>query len=98
MVSKGSVDREVIGNNSDGIPATNENTLCVQTLERCLTEKIDREKGNFVDTVEDRIQNMILTTIDNFNTPRIKLAVRSMGASSERDAASTRQGQNLGKK
>ena len=49
---------------------------------------IDREMGNIVGIVEDRIQNAIMAVIDNTNTPRIKLAVMSVNASSGRDAAS----------
>ena len=66
----------------------NENALNVKSLERCFNEKIDREMGNIVDTVEDRIQNAILTAIDNTVTPKIELAIRSINASSGRDVAS----------
>ena len=44
------------------------------------------EISNIVDTVEDRIQNAILTAIDNIVTPKIELAIRSINASSGRDA------------
>ena len=44
--------------------------------------------SNIVDTVEDRIQNAILTAIDNIVTPKIELAIRSINASSGRDATS----------
>ena len=44
--------------------------------------------SNIVDTVEDRIQNAILTTIDNIVTPKIELAISSINASSGRDATS----------
>ena len=44
--------------------------------------------NNIVDTIEDRIQNAILTAIDNIITPTIELAVSSIKASSERDVAS----------
>ena len=60
----------------------NENALNVKTLEMCFNERTDREMGNFVDTVEDRIQNAILTAIDNIVTPKIELAIRSINASS----------------
>ena len=60
----------------------------MKTLERCLSEKIDREMNNIVDTVEDRIQNAILTAINNVVTPKIELAIRSINASSGRDATS----------
>ena len=60
----------------------------VKTLERCFNEKIDREMSNIVDTVEDRIQNAILTAIDNIVAPKIELAIRSINASSGRDVTS----------
>ena len=44
--------------------------------------------GNIVDTVEDKIQNAILTAIDSNITPRIELAIKSINASSGRDATS----------
>ena len=60
----------------------------VKTLERCFNEKVDREMNNIVDTVEDRIQNAILTAIDNIVAPKIELAIRSISASSGRDVTS----------
>ena len=44
--------------------------------------------NNFVDTVEDRIRNAILTAIDNIIAPKIELAIRSINASSGRAATS----------
>ena len=44
--------------------------------------------NKIVDTVEDRIQNAILTAIDNIVTPKIELAIRSINASSGRDVTS----------
>ena len=49
---------------------------------------IDRELGTFVETVEDRIQNAILSAIDSIITPIFELAIRSTNASSEGDASS----------
>ena len=73
--------------------------MIVKTFERCFIEKIDREMGNFVDTVEDKIQNPILTAIDSINTPKIELSIRSINTSSGRDAtsimASSRRGENI---
>ena len=66
----------------------NENALNVKTLERCFSERIDREMSNIVDTVEDRIQNAVLTAIDNIVTPKIELTIRSINASSGRDVTS----------
>ena len=62
--------------------ATNESTMNVKPLERCFNERIDREMSNIVDTVEDKIQNAILTAIDNLAAPKIELAIRSINASS----------------
>ena len=44
--------------------------------------------NNIVDTVEDRMQNAILTNIDNIVAPKNELAIRSIIASSGRDATS----------
>ena len=44
--------------------------------------------SNVVDTVEDRVQNAILTAIDNIVAPKIDLAIRSINASSGRDVTS----------
>ena len=60
----------------------------MKSMERCFDERIDREMSNIVDTVEDRIQNAILTAIDNIVAPKIELAIRSKNASSGRDATS----------
>ena len=45
-----------------------------KTLEMCFNERIDREVSNIVDTVEDRIQNAILTAFDNIVVSKIELA------------------------
>ena len=60
IVNDGTIDREFTVINSVSIPTTNENTVNVQTLERCLNGRIDREMGNNIDTVDDRMQNAIL--------------------------------------
>ena len=67
---------------------TNENMVIVKTLERCFVERIDREMSNFVETVEDKTQNAILTTIDSIVAPKIELAFRLINASSGQDATS----------
>ena len=41
-----------------------------------------------IHTVENRIQNAILTANDNIVAPKIELAIRSLNASSGRDATS----------
>ena len=56
--------------------------------------------GKIVDTVEYRIQNAILTAIDSMITPKIELAIRSINASTVRDAssviASSERGEHIG--
>ena len=44
--------------------------------------------NNFVDTVEEKIQNAILTAIDNIVASKFHLALKSINASSGRDATS----------
>ena len=46
------------------------------------------EMNNIVETVEDRIQNAILTAIHNIVAPKIELAIRSKNASSGRHVTS----------
>ena len=87
-VNEGTNDRDFTVGTSNVSSLINENVLNVKTLERCFNERIDREMCNIVDTVEDRIQNAILTAIDNIVAPKIELAIRSINASSGRDVAS----------
>ena len=69
-------------------------------LERSFKERIDREMNNIVDTVEDKIQNAILTAVDNIIMPKIELAVSSVNASSGRDVtsvvANSERGEHVG--
>ena len=85
VVNDGPVDRGFTFIISGIFSTTDEKTMSVQTLERCSNEKIDRHLGNIVDTVENRIQNAILTAIDNIITPRVELAVWSINAPFGRD-------------
>ena len=69
-------------------------------MERCFNEMIDREMGNIVNIVEERIQNAILATIDSIITTKIELAIRPINASSGRDATSvmaySERGEHIG--
>ena len=89
-VNDGSADQDFTVGISGNNLMTNENTVNVKSLERCFNDRIDSEMSNVVDTVEDRIQNAILTAIDNIIVPKIELVVRSINAPSGRDMASTR--------
>ena len=92
------VDQEFIGGNPDSSLTVNKNAVNVKTLDRCFNERIDREMSKIVDTVEDRIQNAILTAIDSFIAPEIKLAIRSIKMSSGRDAISVTANSELGQR
>ena len=88
VVNEGTNDRDFTVINSSNNTAVNESVVNVKTLERCFNERIDREMNTIVDTVEDRIQNAILTAIENIVAPKIELAIKSLNASSGRDATS----------
>ena len=88
VVNTDTNDRDFTVSNSSNNSAVNESVMNVKTLERCFNERIDREMSNIVDTVEDRIQNAILTAIENIVAPKIELAIRSINASSGRDVTS----------
>ena len=69
----------------------------VKTLERFFSERIDKEMSNIVDTVQDRIQNAILTAIDGFVAPKIYLAIRSINAQDATSVtANSERGNTLG--
>ena len=87
-VNEGTNDQDFTVGTSNSDSFVNENAMSVKTLERCFIERIDREMSNIVDTVEDRIQNAILTAIEKIVAPKIELAIRSINASSGRDATS----------
>ena len=100
VVIEGTNDRDfTVGTSSKNI-ASSESTVNVKTLERCFNERIDREMSNIVDRVGDRIQNAILTDIDNIVAPKIELAIRSINTSSGRDVtivtANSERGEHVG--
>ena len=88
MVSKSTDDRDLTVGTSSNSTAINESTVSAKTLQRCFNERIDRERSNIVDIVEDRIQNEILTAFDNIIAHEIELAIRSINASCGRDVTS----------
>ena len=71
VVNEGTKERDFTVDTSSNNLAINENTVNVKTLERCFNKRIDREMSNFVDTVEDSIQNAVFTAIDNIVAPKI---------------------------
>ena len=65
VVKEGTNVQDFTVGTSSNISVVDGIVMTVKTLERCFNEKIDREMSNFVDTVEDRIQNAVLTAIGN---------------------------------
>ena len=98
VVNGGTNDRDFTVSNSSNNTAVNERATNVKTLERCFNERIDREMSNIVDTVENRIQNGTLTAIENIVAPKIELAIRSINASSGRDATSVTANSECGER
>ena len=88
VVNESTDDRDFTFGTSNSDSVVNGNAMSVKTLERCFNERIDKEMNNIVDTIEDRIQNAILTAIDNIIAPKNELAIRSKNASSGRDVTS----------
>ena len=71
VVNEGTIDRYFTVGTSNNDSIINGNGMGVKTLERCFNERIDREMSNIVDTVEDRIQNAILTAFENIVAPKL---------------------------
>ena len=88
VVNGSTDDRDFTVGTTNNDSVVNGNAMSVKTSERCFNERIDREMSNIVDTVEDRIQNAIWTAIESIVAPKIELAIRSINASSGRDATS----------
>ena len=87
-VNEATADQEFTVGNSNNGAAVIQKVVNLKSLERCFEEKIDKEMGNFVDTVDNNIQNAIWTTIDCIVTPKIEVSIRSKNASPGRDATS----------
>ena len=88
VINEGTVDQEFTANDTSSNLTANEKLVDRKTLEKCCDERIDWEKDNLVDTVEDGIQNTILTAIDTLITPKTDLAVKLVNVSSVQHATS----------
>ena len=71
VVNEGTNDRDFTVGTSNNDSVINGNAMGMKTLERCFNERIDGEMSNIVDTVEDRIQNALLTAIENIVAPKL---------------------------
>ena len=88
VANEGTNDRDFTVGTSNNDSVINGNAMSVKTLEKCFNERVHREMSSIIDTVEDRIQNAILTAIDNIVAPKIEVAIRSINASAGRDVTS----------
>ena len=99
-VNEGTKNRKFTVGTYSSNAVINENVVKAKTLEKRVDERIDREMNNIVETVYDKIQNAILTAIDNIVARVIELAIRSIIASSGRDAtnvaANSERGEHVG--
>ena len=98
VVDEGTIDQKFTAKDTSNNLTANAILVNVKNLERYFNERIDRQIGNVADTVEDRIQNAILTAFDSTITPKIELAVGSINASSGRDMTSVKTNLERGKR
>ena len=100
VVNESTDGRDFTVGTSSSSTAINESVVNVKILERCFNGRVDRKMSNIKDTVEDRIQNAILTAIDNVVAPKIELGIRLKNASSGRDVTSvtahSKRGEHVG--
>ena len=96
-INEGTSDRDFTVDISGKNLVFSETTVKVKAFEWCFVERIERKMSKIVDTVEDRIPNAILTAIDSIFAPKIKLAIRSINASSGQDATSVTTNSERGK-
>ena len=68
VVNNAIADRESFVNNNDSSALANEKAVDVQTSETNLSDSFTKEMSNVVETVEDTIQNTVLTAVDNIIT------------------------------
>ena len=99
-VNESTSDQEFTVGNSGGGQAGIENVVKEKILKRCVIERIVKAIGNIVDRVNDRIQKAILTAIVIIITRKNELGIRSINASSGRDATSvmgsSERGEHIG--
>ena len=91
VIDSGEAELDFTGINIANILALNQNTVKVQTLEKCLADRVDGRwrMENTVETVEHRrIQSAIFSTTDNIITPIKPLALGSKKCVVRTDRAS----------
>ena len=70
--------------NSNSLTQVNYSQVDMHTLEKNIVCKVRNEVDNVMTTVETRVQDVVLTAIENLMIPRVKLAMKSTNASSGR--------------
>ena len=77
-------DKGISSNNVNGPTQVNSSQVVMHTLEENIIIKVRSEVDSVMTTVETRIQDAVLTAMENLVIPRVKLAMKSAHASSER--------------
>ena len=73
-------------NNVKNLIQVNSSQVDVHTLENNLVNKIRSEVDKVMTSVETRVQDVVLTAIENLVISRVELAMKSVNASSGRGA------------
>ena len=70
-------------NNINNSIQINGSQVDLHTIEQNIVIKVCSEVNNVMTMVETKIQNAVLTAIENLVIPRVKIAMKSINASSE---------------
>ena len=79
------VDEGISSNNMTGPIQVNSPQVYMHTLEENIVSKVRSKLDNVMTTVETRVQDAVLTAIENSVSPRVVLAMKSASASSGRN-------------
>ena len=74
--------------NTNNPTQVNHSQVDVHTLEDYIVSKVQSEVDNVITTIETRVQDALLTAIENLVIPRVELALKSANASSGRSVDS----------
>ena len=76
------VDRNPCLNNTKDPNQVNKSQVDMHTLEENIVSKVGSEMDRVMTTVETRVQDAVMTAIENLVIPRVELEIKSVNASS----------------
>ena len=76
------VDEGVILNNTNNPTQVNGSQVDMHTLEKNIVNEVDSEVESVMKTFETRVQDAVLTEVENLVIPRVELAMKSGNAAS----------------